>query len=58
MPEWKKGNSPRQFAEQTAARIIKQIVEGRAPWQKGWDKPTGSILPPYNDSRKPKITRT
>ena len=48
MPKWKKGNSARQFAEKAAERIIEQLKKGVAPWQKGWDKPEASNVPPYN----------
>ena len=48
MPKWKKGSSARQFAEKAAEKIIEQLKQGVAPWQKGWDKPEGSDIPPYN----------
>ena len=50
MPQqsWKKGGGARRFAERAAERMIEQLNKGVAPWQKQWDKPTGSELPPYN----------
>ena len=48
MTKWKKGSSARQFAEKAAEKIIEQLKKGVAPWQKGWDKPEGSDIPPYN----------
>ena len=48
MTRSKKGNSARQFAEKAAEKMIEQLRKGVAPWQKGWDKPEGSDLPPYN----------
>ena len=48
MTKWNKKSSARQFAEKAAERIIEQLKKGVAPWQKGWDKPEGSELPPYN----------
>ena len=48
MTRSKKGNSARQFAEKAAEKMIEQLGKGVAPWQKGWDKPEGSDLPPYN----------
>ena len=50
MPQesWKKGGGARRFAERAAERMIEQLNKGVAPWQKGWDKPTGVELPPYN----------
>lgn len=48
MTRWRKASSARQFAEQAAERMIEQLRKGAAPWQKGWDKPEGSELPPYN----------
>ena len=48
MTKFKRGGSARQFAEKAAERIIEQLRKGVAPWQKGWDKPEGSELPPFN----------
>ena len=48
MTKRKKGNSARQFAEKAAEKMIEQLKKGVAPWQKGWDKPEGSEIPPYN----------
>ena len=45
---WRNTNSARQFTEQAVERVTKQLAENRAPWQKGWDKPTGADLPPFN----------
>ncbi len=47
MTTFRKGGA-RQFAEKAAEKMIKQLKEGVAPWQKGWDKPEGSEIPPYN----------
>ena len=44
----KKTSSARRFAERAAEKIIEQLKNGVAPWQRGWDKPEGSELPPYN----------
>ena len=46
--KWTQTDSARQFAHQVADRLTRQITEDRAPWQKGWDKPTGADLPPFN----------
>ena len=50
MPEthWTHSKSARQFTEQVAERVAKQVEKGEAPWQKGWDKPTGADLQPFN----------
>ena len=48
MTKNKRGSTARQFAERAAEKIIEQLRKGVAPWQKGWDKPKGSELPPYN----------
>ncbi len=50
MPQkkWTATKSARHFAERAAERLIKQIVVGRAPWQKGWDKPAAADLQPFN----------
>ena len=45
---WRNTDSARKFAEQAAGRVSKQLAENRAPWQKGWDKPSGADLPPFN----------
>ena len=45
---WPNSNSAQPFAEQAAKRVIEQIGEDKAPWQKGWDKATGADQPPYN----------
>ena len=52
MTKWKRGSSARQFAEKFAEKMIEQLKRGVAPWQKGWDKPEGSELPPYNPVTK------
>jgi len=44
----KRVGSARQFAEKTAEKMIQKLKNGVAPWQKGWDKPQGSELPPFN----------
>ncbi|MDE0166732.1 MAG: ankyrin repeat domain-containing protein [Bryobacterales bacterium] len=50
MPQehWSKSKSARQFTEQVAERVAKQVEQGKAPWQKGWDKPKGADLQPFN----------
>ena len=48
MTKWKRGSTARQFAEKAAEKMIEQLKRGVAPWQKGWDTPKGSELPPYN----------
>ena len=50
MPQehWNNSKSARQFTEQVAGRVAKQVDEGKAPWQKGWDKPTGADHQPFN----------
>ena len=48
MKQRKKGGSARQFAEKAAEKMIELLKKGVAPWQKGWDKPEGSELPPCN----------
>ena len=50
MPEthWSNSKSAWQFTEQVAERVSKQVDQGKAPWQKGWDKPTGADLQPFN----------
>ena len=47
-PHWTNSKSARQFTEQVAERVAKQVEKGEAPWQKGWDKPTGADLQPFN----------
>ena len=50
MPQehWSNSKSARQFTEQVAERVAKQVEQGKAPWQKGWDKPKGADLQPFN----------
>ena len=48
--KWTQTDSARQFAREVADRVIGQIADNRAPWQNGWDKPTGADLPPFNPS--------
>ena len=45
---WRNSKSAQQFTEQVSKRVIKQIGEDKAPWQKGWDKATSADQPPYN----------
>ena len=47
-PHWTHSKSARQFTEQVAERVAPQVEKGEAPWQKGWDKPTGADLQPFN----------
>ena len=44
--------SAREFAEKAAEKMIQQLKKGVAPWQKGWLKPEGSHLPPFNPVTK------
>ena len=48
MTKKKRGSTARQFAERAAEKMIEQLRKGVAPWQKGWDKPKSSEIPPYN----------
>ena len=50
MPQehWSNSKSARQFTQQVADRVSKQLDEGKAPWQKSWDKPTGADHQPFN----------
>ena len=48
MKKPKRGNSARQFAEKAAEKIIEQLKQGVAPWQRGWDKPAAADIPPFN----------
>ncbi|MCY4587927.1 MAG: ArdC family protein [Bryobacterales bacterium] len=48
MKQRKRIGSARQFAEKTAEKMIEKLKKGVSPWQKGWDKPRGSELPPLN----------
>ena len=48
MKSAKKRSTARQFAEKAAETMIEQLKQGVAPWQKGWTKPEGSHLPPFN----------
>ena len=48
MKKRKKGNGARQFAQKAAEKMIELLKKGVAPWQKGWDKPEGSDIPPFN----------
>ncbi len=52
MTKRKSGSSARQFAEKAAEKMIEQLKRGVAPWQKGWDTPESSELPPYNPVTK------
>ena len=45
---WKPSDRAKKFAANAAEQVIEQLKKGVAPWQKGWDKPTGSELPPFN----------
>ena len=45
---WRNSKSAQQFAEQVSKRVVEQIGEDKAPWQKGWDKATSADQPPYN----------
>ena len=45
---WSNSKSAQQFTEQVSKRVVGQIGEDKAPWQKGWDKATGADQPPYN----------
>ncbi len=46
--KWTATDSARKFAREVADRLTNQIADDQAPWQKGWDKPTGADLPPFN----------
>ena len=50
MPQehWSNSKSARQFTEQVATRVAPQVEEGKAPWQKGYDKPSDADLQPFN----------
>ena len=50
MPQehWSNSKSARQHTEQVAARVAGQIEKGNAPMQKGYDKPKGADLQPFN----------
>ncbi|MDE0165211.1 MAG: ankyrin repeat domain-containing protein [Bryobacterales bacterium] len=50
MPQehWSNSKSARQFTEQVATRVAKQVEEGKAPWQKGYDKASDADLQPFN----------
>ncbi len=47
-PHWTNSKSARQFTEQVAERVAKQVEKGEAPWQKGYDKPNPENLQPFN----------
>ena len=50
MPQehWSNSKSARQFTEQVATRVAGQIEKGTASFQKGYDKPKGADLQPFN----------
>ena len=50
MPQehWSNSKSARQFTEQVATRVAGQIEKGTASFQKGYDKPKGPDLQPFN----------
>ena len=50
MPQehWSNSKSARQFTQQVADRVSKQVKDSTAPWQKGYDKPKGADLQPFN----------
>ena len=47
-PHWTHSKSARQFTEQVAERVAKQVEKGEAPFQKGYDKPNPENLQPFN----------
>ena len=47
---WSNSKSARQFTEQVATRVAPQVEEGKAPWQKGYDKASDADLQPFNPS--------
>ena len=50
MPQehWSNSKNARQFTEQVATRVAGQIEKGTASFQKGYDKPKGPDLQPFN----------
>ncbi len=50
MPQehWSNSKSAKQFTEQVATRVASQVEKGNAPLQKGYDKPKGADLQPFN----------
>ena len=50
MPQehWSNSKNARQFTEHVATRVANQTEKGNAPWQKGYDKPKGADLQPFN----------
>ena len=45
---WSNSKSARQFTEQVAKRVAGQVEKGKASFQKGFDKPKGADLQPFN----------
>ncbi|MCY4588747.1 MAG: ankyrin repeat domain-containing protein [Bryobacterales bacterium] len=45
---WINSKSARQFTEQVAKRVAGQVEKGKASFQKGFDKPKGADLQPFN----------
>ncbi|MCY4585592.1 MAG: ankyrin repeat domain-containing protein [Bryobacterales bacterium] len=50
MPQqhWTNSKSAQKFTDDVAKRVSKQVAEGRSPIQKGFDKPKGPDLQPFN----------
>ena len=47
-PHWTHRKSARQFTEQVAERVAKQVEQGKASFQKGYDKPRDADRQPFN----------
>ena len=47
-PHWTHNKSARQFTEQVAERVAKQVEQGKASFQKGYDKPKSADMQPFN----------
>ena len=47
-PHWTNSKSARQFTEQVAERVAKQVEQGKASFQKGYDKPKSADMQPFN----------
>ena len=46
--KWTASASARRFAREVVDRLTRQLYGNRAPWQKQWDRPSGSDLPSFN----------
>ena len=48
LQKWTASYSARHLEQEVVDRLTRQIASNRAPWQKQWDRPSGSDLPPFD----------